>query len=130
MKNTSLLQGVSPSAILEAANICDGHTIFKPSAFTDVGIPVDYVSSYVQEIESDTRDPKSTVFRHDGTVINKVEGVYGLRFLTGLCIELEIDTEDSGFNGRGFRAQAMQGAIKKWHDRQPDRDETEPYEGP
>ena len=53
----------------------DAHTVFKPSAFTDLGLPEEFVLKYAREYKSDTRSPKSTIYGDNGEVIHSVQGV-------------------------------------------------------
>jgi len=53
----------------------DAHTIFKPSAFIDLGLPEAFVMKYSRTIKSDTSSPKSTIYGDNGEVIHSVEGV-------------------------------------------------------
>lgn len=58
----------------------DGHTVWKASAFEKIW-PEWAVNEVSKEIESDTSDPRSTIFGHSGEVIAKLIGVYGLDVL-------------------------------------------------
>ena len=53
----------------------DAHTVFKPSAFTDLGLPEDFVLKYARTYKSDTRSPKTTIYGDNGEVIHSVQGV-------------------------------------------------------
>ena len=53
----------------------DAHTVFKPSAFTDLGLPEDFVLKYARTYKSDTSSPKSTIYGDNGEVIHSVQGV-------------------------------------------------------
>ena len=78
----------------------DGWTIWKESKFTDMGFALEDLP--VREFKSDTRDPKSTIF-HDGKVVKKLTGVYGLSFLRKLASAVGADA-NTGLMGRGFEA--------------------------
>ena len=53
----------------------DAHTVFKPSAFTDLGLPEEFVMNYARTYKSDTRSPKTTIYGDNGEVIKSVQGV-------------------------------------------------------
>ena len=53
----------------------DAHTIFKPSAFTDLGLPEEFVMNYARTYKSDTSNPKYTIYDEEGQVIKDVQGV-------------------------------------------------------
>ena len=53
----------------------DAHTVFKPSAFTDLGLPEEFVMNYARTYKSDTSSPKSTIYGDNGEVIHSVQGV-------------------------------------------------------
>ena len=53
----------------------DAHTIWKPKAFTDLGLPEEFVMNYARTYTSDTRSPKSTIYGENGEVIKSVQGV-------------------------------------------------------
>lgn len=92
----------------------DGHTIFDPVMFTDAGISQRFVDSVTFEHESDTSDPKGTIFK-DGEILSSVKGVYALTFLWRVASLLGVDQSSGahGFYGRGSQARALVGAIEK-----------------
>lgn len=96
---------LSSKILIEVANLCDGHTVFKPSAFTDLGVPKELVDKYTTEHVSDTRDYKQTMFDDRGEVIPSVEGVYGLDVLE--AINRDLGLPSSTTMGRGFRARQL-----------------------
>ena len=53
----------------------DAHTIFKPTAFTDLGLPEEFVMNYARTYKSDTSNPKYTIYDEEGEVIKDVQGV-------------------------------------------------------
>ena len=53
----------------------DAHTIFKPSAFTDLGLPEEFVMNYARTYKSDTSNPKYIIYDEEGQVIKDVQGV-------------------------------------------------------
>lgn len=101
---------VDPAVVMRVADICDGHTIFKPEAFTNVGAPPALVAQYVECYESNPGDPKETIFV-DGAPVSQCLGVYGLRLIRAICHDLGIEYESK--MGRGFQASACRDAIRK-----------------
>ena len=83
----------------------DGHTIFDPQSFIDMGVPKEVVDTWTQEYESEKGSPKGTIFGHDGSPIKKLKGVYGLNVLRRLARELNVEYE--GKIGRGFEAREI-----------------------
>jgi len=53
----------------------DAHTIFKPTAFTGLGLPEEFVMNYARTYKSDTSNPKYTIYDEEGEVIKDVQGV-------------------------------------------------------
>ncbi len=53
----------------------DAHTIWKPKAFIDLGLPEEFVMNYVRTYKSDTSHPKSTIYGENGEVIEGLKGV-------------------------------------------------------
>jgi hypothetical protein len=85
----------------------DGWTIWDPSKFTEMGFEL--ADLPVQAHESDTSDPKSTIFK-DGKIVKKLVGVYNLTFLHRLAIAVGADTSTGKF-GRGSQARELTGRI-------------------
>jgi hypothetical protein len=106
---------LKPDVILAASGRCDGHTIFKPEAFTEVGVPsevVDYLSS---TFKSDGT-PKGTIFVQ-GQPVKELKGVYGLDMLKFLAMALDVEYADA--IGRGFQAQNIQMALHQHFNPKP-----------
>ena len=101
---------VDPQVVLAVANICDGHTIFAPAAFTNVGAPPAIVAQHTQCYESDLSNPKETIFV-DGEPVNQCLGVYGLPLIETICDDLGVEYEMK--MGRGFQAAACREAIRR-----------------
>lgn len=100
-----------PAQVLsDVADLCDGHTVFKVEAFTDLGVPQELIDRYTYEHESDTSDYKSTIFDANGKVVPKVMGVYGLDVIE--AINHDLGLPGSTKLGRGFRAQQCREQIK------------------
>jgi hypothetical protein len=100
---------VDPAVVVRVADLCDGHTIYKPEAFTNVGAPPAIVAQHVQCYESNPSDAKETIFDADGRALNQVLGVYGLPLIETICDDLGIEYADK--MGRGFQAAACRDAI-------------------
>jgi len=96
--------------IMDVANLCDGHTIFKMEAFTELGVPEELIRRYAYEHESDTSDYKSTIFDDAGKIIPKLMGVYGLDVIESMTHDLGLP--GSSKMGRGFRAQECREQIR------------------
>lgn len=101
---------VDRDIVLRVADLCDGHTIFSPEAFTRVGAPPAIVAQHTECYESNLSDPKSTIFV-DGKPVNQCLGVYGLPLIETICEDLGV--EYAMKMGRGFQASACRDAIRK-----------------
>lgn len=102
--------------MLAAADICDGHTIFKPEAFLEVGVPQELVARCTNAYESDFSDPKYTISGPDGKPVNQMHGVYGLDMLSSMIRDFDIQTETKF--GRGSQAQVWKEALHKHLERE------------
>jgi hypothetical protein len=102
---------VDKEIVLRVADICDGHTIFKPEAFTEAGAPPAIIAQHTECYESDLSDPKATIFGPDGAPMNQLLGVYGLPLIETICDDLGIDYEVK--LGRGFQAAVCRSAIRR-----------------
>jgi hypothetical protein len=102
---------IEPKIVLAAADICDGHTIFKPEAFLEVGVPQELVTRCTSIYESNFADPKYTISGPDGKPVASMEGVYGLDMLESMIRDFELP-HDVKF-GRGFQARVYQEALHK-----------------
>jgi hypothetical protein len=95
--------------ILTAAFRCDGHTIFKPEAFIDAGLPREVVDHLTRNHGSDG-SPKGTIFVR-GEPVKELSGVYGLDMLRFLANALGVEYRNA--MGRGFEAQNIQSALRQ-----------------
>jgi hypothetical protein len=86
----------------------DGHSIYKPDLLKDFPEPLQ--KRFVHTMESDTSHWKSTLYDHDGNVIDKIEAIHGLDVQEAIASDLGL--EIGSFTGRGFRAQAAAQAIR------------------
>lgn len=111
----SALNKVDTAILRSCVNLCDGHTIFAPAAFTDLGFPQDLIDRFTTVHTSDTSNPKATIFTPTG-VADSLKGVYGLSFLYGVAGALGVQYE--GKLGRGSQAHAIQFALGKYFSEQ------------
>lgn len=98
-----------PEVILRAAGRCDGHSILKPEALTDAGLPSAVVEHLTATYRSDGT-PKGTIFV-DGEPVKELRGVYGLDVLRFFASALGVEYRDA--IGRGFEAQNIQTALRR-----------------
>jgi hypothetical protein len=102
-----LTKQCGPEAILRAASLCDGHSILKPQALVDAGLPADVVADLTSTYKSDG-SPKGTLFLN-GLAVKQLTGVYGLNALRFLAAALGVEYRDA--IGRGFEAQNIRAAL-------------------
>lgn len=102
---------IPASVVLAAADICDGHTIFDPQAFADVGVPQELIDRCTTIHESNPSNYKETIFGPDGNIVNQMKGIYGLDALASMIRDFKIDAESK--LGRGFQAQVWKEALHK-----------------
>ena len=89
----------------------DGHTIYKPSVYTDhFDLPDDLVQTY----KSDTSNHKSTIYANDGSIIPELEGVYNLTFLEWLVGEVGLYDLTRDYMGRGSQAHEYVRVLREW----------------
>ena len=104
-----LIKQCPPEVILQAASRCDGHTILKPEAFTDVGLPPEITLLFTRTYKSDG-SPKGTIFVK-GQPVKTLAGVYGLDLLRFIASALGVEYRQA--MGRGFEAQNIQIALRQ-----------------
>jgi len=102
---------IPASVVLAAADVCDGHTIFKPEAFLEVGVPQELVDRCTTVHESDFSDPKYTISGPDGKPVNQMAGVYGLDALESMIRDFGIVSPTK--LGRGSQARVWQEELHK-----------------
>lgn len=99
-----------PAKVIKAAiEMCDGHTILKPEAFLNVGVPPAMVKAHTHTIKSNFNDPKYTIFGPDGKPVKSMEGVYGLDVLADIVRQFNLECRD--FFGRGSQAREYERVI-------------------
>jgi hypothetical protein len=98
-----------PEIILRAAARCDGHSILKPEALTDAGLPPAVVEHLTTTHRSDGT-PKGTIFV-GGQPVKELRGVYGLTALRFFASALGVEYRDA--IGRGFEAQNILTALRR-----------------
>ena len=103
--------GVAPEVIQSVAELCDGHTIFDPVAFTggEVQAPPAIIAQHTRCFTSG-RTPKSVIANENG-MLSSLVGVYGLEVLMTICSDLGITVEEK--IGRGSQAAVCKVAIRK-----------------
>ena len=95
--------------VLEAIEICDGHTIFDPQDFSMLPEFVrDHLSKGAPS-EGPSGDPKRTIYTAEGPVTGDLFGIYGLDLLETVARAHGLG---SAKNGRGFRANDLKEQIK------------------
>jgi hypothetical protein len=104
-----LVRQCQPGVILRAASRCDGHTIFKPEAFTEAGLPAEVTGLFTRKYKSDG-SPKGTIFVN-GQPVKELTGVYGLDLLRFIASALDVEYRQA--IGRGFEAQNIQTALRQ-----------------
>lgn len=93
---------VERDVVLRVIELCDGHTIFKPEAFTQAGAPPALVAQHTTCFESNPQSHKETIFVN-GKPVNQMVGVYGLDVIEQINDDLGLETPWQ--TGRGFRAR-------------------------
>ncbi len=104
-----LVKQCSPETILRAASLCDGHSVLKPDAFTEAGLPAEVVEHVTREYRSDGT-PKGTLFVN-GRAVESLTGVYGLDLLRFLASALGVEYRPA--LGRGFEATNIVSALRQ-----------------
>ena len=110
----AMIRALSDEQILKALDLIngDGHSIKYTRALIEVcGWPEELANAVSKEIESDTSDPKSTIFDKDGNIVEKCYGWYTLSVL--MAIASALDVEYRGTIGRGFQARAIDEALRE-----------------
>jgi hypothetical protein len=102
-------QDLPHDVIVNVIELCDGHTIFKPEAFVELGVPVELVDRYAHVHESDMTSHKGTIFGGDGKPLPSLRGVYGLDVIESMNREFGCPGSDKF--GRGSRARELSQQI-------------------
>ena len=89
----------------------DGHGIYYPHFYTQLGYPTEFVES-ITSVEKSDGTYKGTIFGPDGNIVPEMIGVYSLRFHETLADMFGI-TEHWQLNGRGFIAQCVRDNLRK-----------------
>ena len=117
MKEKELLSCLNKMDIKEYAGVFfDAHTIFRPSAFYDLGLPKDYVDQFIYNYQTDHTDltGKGVITGDDGEIINDLEGVMAIRIAEDMASTLGLRKAMSEANskfGRGATLRVLSGAI-------------------
>jgi len=88
----------------------DGHTIYKPSVYTD---HFDLPSHLIHTHRSGSHH-KDTIYANDGSIIPELTGVYNLSFLEWLVGELGLQDRTQDFMGRGSIARDCVRVLTEW----------------
>ena len=88
----------------------DGHGIYHPQYYYDMGLPKKFVDQYNENYQSGNTH-KSTIYK-DGKTLESADGVYNLSILEGICSLLDLSTECM-FQGRGRIAEVLVGRIRQ-----------------
>ena len=91
-------------AVLEAIDICDGHTIFEPGDFRMLPEFVRDHFSDLQHSDPTGRNPKNNIYLEDNSVAPELYGIYGLDVIEAAA---RAHAVQSVKNGRGFRAKDL-----------------------
>lgn len=90
----------------------DGHTIFKPTAFTLRGVNAAFIDAYTNTYHSDGTLKGSITDAATGAPLDSLRGVYGLPLLWAVARRINADTSAAAsMMGRGFQARALTTAI-------------------
>ena len=108
MKGSGELNGVKVTAIVDAANECDGHNLLGVTTFTKAGLPEAFVMKQVRTHKSDMTDDtgKGIIFGNDGKALKELTAIKGMDMLRAMCLTLGLDW-DGGYFGRGRIAASM-----------------------
>lgn len=101
---------IPANVVLAAADICDGHTIFEPQAFLDVGVPQELVDRCTSTHASDFTNPKYTISGPDGKPVAEMRGIYGLDALSSMIRDFNLPAETKF--GRGSQAYVWKDALR------------------
>jgi hypothetical protein len=88
----------------------DGHTIWPATRLRDMGLDERIVVRFQRTYESDTSDPKTTIYDSSGAPIGGMHGVWGLSLLESLALYHHITSDKFG---RGFRARDLTTQLKE-----------------
>ncbi len=98
----------------------DGHTIFEPSKYLEMGFPPEFVEELTETLESDGSAKGSIQDLKTGRMVTKMTGVYNLYFLRYLAYK--IGAKQSEKMGRGFQARQLVTNITTYIDNLPTMD--------
>ena len=113
-----LVRQLPADVVLRIASLCDGHSILKPQAFADAGLPDQVVQHLTRTYRSDG-SPKGTIFV-DGQPVPELQGIYGLDCLRFLADGLDVSYRRA--LGRGFEASNIRTALAEHFTHPTDRD--------
>lgn len=94
--------------VVESIN---GHSIYPPEFFTEMGLDADVVMAFCEKIKSDFRDPKQTIYQNNEPV-KSMTGVVGLSLLSFIAGCYGVDSYKMG---RGSRANHLAEQLLNEH---------------
>lgn len=100
-----LIRETPKETLLKVADICDGHSIFKPETFLEAGLHPDIVDEFADCHLSNPGNHKEVIFSsRTGKPVEKMLGIYGLEVIEFIARVFKVS---SNKNGRGFRANDL-----------------------
>ena len=93
------VKSTSKDVLRQVVNSVDGHTIYAPKKFTDLGLDPEIVEAYTRVHESGNH-PKEMISAGN-TVLPSLQGVYSLNLLQFIAGAYGVDSNKLG---RGSRA--------------------------
>ena len=103
--------------VLQALEICDGHSIFEAQEFNMLPEFVRDHFSKVCASASPSKDPKGVIYTDDGAIDGDLFGIYRLDVIEAVARAHDVS---SAKNGRGFRANDLKEKLRS--KLQPERD--------
>lgn len=107
----NLIKGMDRKVLLESISDLDGHSLYKPQKFSK--LPPEVVEAFTETIESDTSDPKTTIFNDRGEALAYVHGIYGLRLVEFIAQTFGITSWKLGRGSRYYHLlEQLQETLK------------------
>lgn len=88
--------------VLKKAILVDGHTIYMPEKFTDVGLPAEVVEAFTENMKAG--EGKEAIFDNNGNPVKSMKGIHGLRVVEFIASCFDVS---SWKMGRGSRASHL-----------------------
>lgn len=97
-------------AVLREAVMVDGHTIYKPEKFLDIGLDAEIVTVFTKKLHSGEHYKEK--LEVNGKEVDSLTGVYGLDVLEFIASVFDVA---SGKMGRGSRAADLcEQLLEQW----------------